>query len=130
MGLIGDGVELMKLVNVGVNADLYEKLAKYVERSQELQAKLEDLESEVATLKEKLKFKGTVIRRGGVTYVEGDDDPVCSHCAEVDNLPVHVTQQHTKDFGVKAICPRCKNQGRNISRFRMEQMLAEKAGQF
>ena len=44
MGMIGDGLELMKLANMGANADVHEKLGKFVEKAQELQTKVEALE--------------------------------------------------------------------------------------
>ena len=60
MGMISDGLEVMKLANVA-NADLYEKLAKYVEKAQELQAKVESLEAANKDLQERLRFKGRIV---------------------------------------------------------------------
>lgn len=109
MGMIGDGVEIMKLVNIGANADLYGKLAKYVDEAQELKAKVEKLEEANKQLREQLRFKGTVVRVGGCVYVEGDDEPICSRCADVDNRPVHIAVQRHEKFRFLAMCPQCKN---------------------
>lgn len=112
MGMIGDGVEIMKLVNIGANADLYGKLAKYVDEAQELKSKVEKLEEANKELREQLRFKGTVVRVAGFAYVDGDDEPICSRCADVDNRPVHVTIQRHEKMGFLAMCPQCKAQSR------------------
>jgi len=112
MGIIGEGVEIMKLVNIGANADLYGKLAKFIEEAQELNAKVEKLEEANRELREQLRFKGTIVRIAGYAYVEGDDEPICSRCADVDNRPVHVTIQRHEKMGLLAMCPQCKSQSR------------------
>jgi FtsZ-binding cell division protein ZapB len=85
MGVIGDGIEIMKLVNMGANAELYSKMAKFVEEAQELKAKVEALEEANKSLTEQLRFKGTLSRVEGFVYADGDDEPLCARCAEVDN---------------------------------------------
>ena len=109
MGIISDGLEIMKLVNMGANAELFGKLAKFVEEAQELKAKVEKLDEANRSLREQLRFKGTVVRVAGCMYIEGDEEQICSHCAEVDNIPVHVSYQVLEKLGRTAMCPRCKN---------------------
>ena len=112
MGIIGDGIEIMKLANMGANADVHEKLGKFVEKAQELQAKIETLEEANKQLNERLRFNGTVVRVGGHVYVDGDDEPICSRCADVDNRPVHLTSHRDSKMGQIVMCPQCKSQGR------------------
>src|ERR1700758_495225 len=93
MGFVGDGLEVLKLANVAANAELYEKLAKYVDEAQQLKAKLEELEGSNKALQEQLRYKGAFVRRAGWVYIEGDEEPLCSRCADVDRQPVHLLHQ-------------------------------------
>lgn len=99
MGMISDGFELLKLANIGANADLHGKLGKFVEKAQELQARVEALEELNKDLKDQLRFKGTFVRLAGQVYVDGDDEPLCSRCADVDNRPVHLREHHDPKNG-------------------------------
>jgi len=65
-------------------------MAKFVEETEELKAKVEKLEDENKALRELLRFKGNLVRVSGSTFLEGDDDPICGRCAEVDNQAVHI----------------------------------------
>jgi hypothetical protein len=82
MGIIGDGLEILKLVNIGANAELYGKLAKFVEETQELKAKVEALEETNRDLIEQLRFKGNIVRVQGNVYVDGDDERI-AHVAQM-----------------------------------------------
>jgi FtsZ-binding cell division protein ZapB len=112
MGIIGDGIEVMKLVSMGANAELYGKLAKFVEEAQELNAKVEQLEESNKHLREQLKFKGTIVRISGNVYIDGDDEPIWSRCADVDHRPVHIAYHRDAKMGLMAMCPQCKSQSR------------------
>jgi hypothetical protein len=112
MGIIGDGLEILKLVNMGANAELYGKMAKFVEETQELKAKVEALEEANRDLNEQLRFKGSIVRVQGNVYVDGDDEPICSRCADVDHRPVHITHHRDMKMGTLAMCPQCKVQSR------------------
>jgi hypothetical protein len=103
MGVIGDGLELMKLANVATNADLYEKLGKYVEKAQILQAQVELLQEENKALQEQIRIRGSLVRLRGLTYLDGDDDPICGRCAEVRSLIVHLHKPPLKSV----CCPEC-----------------------
>ncbi len=108
--MIGEGLELMKLANIGANADIHEKLGKFVEKAQDLQAKVEALEEQNKELREQLRFRGIVERINGCSYVVGEQEPICPRCAEVDRRPVHfVTTRHEK-MGHLVVCPQCKTQ--------------------
>ena len=112
MGILGDGIEVMKLANIAANAELYGKLATFVEKAQELQAKVETLEEANKELRQQLHFKGQFVRVAGWVYVDGDDEPMCSRCADVDNRPVHLTIHRDVKMGQIVICPQCKSQSR------------------
>jgi hypothetical protein len=125
MGMISDGLEVMKLANVA-NADLYEKLAKYVEKAQELQAKVESLEAANKDLQERLRFKGRIVRVWKCTYVDGEEEPICQRCAEVDGIPVHFIESKVGSLGERFFCPQCKTKsGHQTSRSKAEQRALE-----
>jgi hypothetical protein len=106
---IGDGVELLKLANKAANADLYIKLAKWVDEVQELKAKVEKLEETNKDLREQLRFKGEFLRISGWVFIDGDDEPLCSRCSGIDHKPVHLLRQRKPETGDIAFCPQCKN---------------------
>jgi hypothetical protein len=126
MGMISDGLEVMKLANVAANADLYEKLAKFVEKAQELQAKVESLEASNKELQEQLRFKGRIIRIWKCTYVDGDEEPICQRCAEVDGIPVHFIESRVGSLGDRFFCPQCKTRsGNQFPRSQAERLALE-----
>jgi hypothetical protein len=62
-------------------------------------------------LKEQLKFKGTLERINGHVFVQGDDDEICSGCAESDLKPIHLIPHHSTHAPYqKAWCPKCKTE--------------------
>lgn len=108
MSLFGDGLELLKLVDKGVNTELYRQLGEWIDKVAELQKQNEALAQENSSLRERLKFKGTVVRVQGHSFVEGDDEEICSRCAEVANRPVHLVMVRHEKIGIRAACPECK----------------------
>ncbi len=108
MGIIGEGIDLLKLVDKGRNADLYKQLGEWIDKVTELQKANELLSGENVKLREQLRFKGAVTRIAGRSYVDGDDEEICSRCAEVDHVPVHLLDMVIDDRGRRATCPHCK----------------------
>ena len=108
MTVFGDGVQLLKLADMGVNTELYRKLGEWIEKVGELQGENDALHEEVKELRRQLAFKGTVVRVHGHSFVDGDDDQICSHCAEVENKAVHLIAAHLDKIGTRAMCPHCK----------------------
>jgi hypothetical protein len=47
-------------------------------------------------------------RIAGHSYVDGDDEEICSRCAEVDARVVHLLDMNIDGRGMKATCPQCK----------------------
>jgi hypothetical protein len=43
VGVIGEGVDLLKLVDKGVNADLYKQLGEWIDKVGNLQREVEEL---------------------------------------------------------------------------------------
>jgi hypothetical protein len=107
MSLIGDGIDLLKLVDKGRNADLYKQLGEWIDKVGQLQKTNEELGRKVADLEEQLRFKGKVYRFAGHTFVEGDDDEICPRCTEVDCRAVHLLDMNL-GRGKQAACPECK----------------------
>ena len=107
MSVIGDGVEILKLVNKGANADLYEKLGKFIDRANDLQARVDQLNDTNKELTERLRIKSSLYQISGVLFIQDDPYPLCSKCYEVTKLLVHVTLPANRDFGI----PRCPNCG-------------------
>jgi hypothetical protein len=83
MSLLSEGIELLGAVNKAANADLYAKLGKYIDEVHELYSERDKLQAENRELRDKLRFKGSMIRLGRMVYVDGDDEPLCSRCADV-----------------------------------------------
>jgi hypothetical protein len=104
MGIISDGLEIMKLVNMGASADVHERLGKFVDKAQELQAKVEALEETNKQLRDQLRFRGSLVRVNSTLFAEGDDEPLCSRCAEVDKKLVHIQIVGR----MCACCPECE----------------------
>lgn len=108
MSLIGDGLELLGLLDKARNADLYKQLGDYIDKVREQQIENEKLHTEVRELKEQLRFKGTIERINGHVFVQGDDEEICPRCAESDNKPVHLMRlMNTKSGAVRTRCPQC-----------------------
>lgn len=109
MGLIGDGMEILKLVNKAQNAELYKQIGEWIDKVAELQRENEKLTTERNELREKLRFKGVLQRINGHTFLEGDDEEICPRCAEVDSRPVHLIPRVPQESGWPcAACPQCK----------------------
>ena len=74
----------------------------------DLQKENDKYERQIAELQEQLRFKGTVYRHAGHTFVEGDDEEICSRCAEVDRRSVHLMTMNLNGKGLRPTCPECK----------------------
>lgn len=109
MTLIGEGVEIMKLVDKARNVELYKELGVWIDKVLELQKSNDELTAERNRMRDQLEFKGRIERLSGHSFVEGDDEEICSRCAEVKSVPVHLIPQHSKHAPFqKAACPECK----------------------
>ena len=109
MSIIGEGLEILGLIDKAKNADVYRQLGDYIDKVREQQIENDRLQAEVRDLKEKLRFKGTLERLKGHTFAQGDDEELCPRCAEADFTPIHLIPQHSKlpPFQ-KAYCPKCR----------------------
>ena len=74
MSIIGEGLEILGLIDRAKNADVYRQLGDYIDKVRTQQIENDKLHEEVRNLKEQLRFKGTVERISGHTFVEGDDE--------------------------------------------------------
>jgi hypothetical protein len=109
MSLIGEGMEIMGLINKAQNVEVYKQLGDWIEKVLALQRQVDELSRERNDLKEQVRFKGVLERVNGHTFVQGDDEEICPRCAEVDSKAVHLVSVHSKIMpGQKAGCPNCK----------------------
>jgi hypothetical protein len=109
MSLIGEGIEIMKLVDKARNVDLYKQLGEWIDKVVDLQKANDDITTERNQLREQIRFKAVLQRIKGHTFVEGDDEEICSRCAEVDSRPVHLMPRVKQKAGwPMAACPQCK----------------------
>ncbi len=108
MGLIGEGMDLLKLANKAQNADLYRELVGWVDKVGELQKQNEELTTERNQLRDQVRFKGVMERINGHVFVQGDDEEICPRCAEVERLPVHLVSLLTERRGMRTSCPSCR----------------------
>ena len=126
MGIVSEGVDLLKLANKVQNADLYKELGSWIDKVTDLQKENEELKAERNQLREQVRFKGILERIKGHTFVQGDDEEVCPRCAEVEYVSVHLIPQHSKlpPFQ-KASCPKCRIEFNHNMPY-TRQMLAQK----
>jgi hypothetical protein len=111
MGIIGDGMEILGLINKAQNADLYRQVGEWIDKVAELQKQNDELRTEVKDLRDKLRFKGVIERINGHVFIQGDDEEVCPRCAEVDLRPVHLIPHRSKFPPYqKAFCPSCERE--------------------
>jgi hypothetical protein len=109
MGLISEGVDLLKLANKVQNADLYKQLGEWIDKVTELQKQNDELKTECNQLREQIRFKSILERNDGHTFIQGDDEEICPSCAAVSMRAVHLEPMHNpKPPYQKATCPACK----------------------
>lgn len=115
MGIVSEGVDLLRLVDKGANADLYKQLGEWIEKVTALQTAVDELTSTNRQLEEKLRFKGKFQRFAGRTYLDDDEEEVCSRCAEIDLRPVRLMDMNIDGMGRRATCPHCKTSRGDMS---------------
>ena len=130
MSVIGDGINLLKLVDKGRNAPLYKELGEYIDKVAELKKSNDSLSDENAKLREQMRFKALIKRFNGHTFADGDDEEICSRCAEVDLRLVHLQDMNVDGHGRRAACPQCKTPGSGMGpplrRDRAEEIVQKK----
>ncbi len=112
MGLLETSLEVVKLAGKLANPELITAATKAnieaLELSNsnlELQKKVTDLGDLVRELEAKLKLTGEVFYHEGLVFREGDSDPYCSRCWDVNRNLVHV---HRFGGDKGRGCPECK----------------------
>jgi hypothetical protein len=109
MSIIGEGLEILGLIDKAKNADVYRQLGDYIDKVREQQVENDKLHTEIRQLKEELRFKASIERIDGHTFVQGDDEEICPSCAAVNNRPVHLEPMRSdRPPYQKATCPACK----------------------
>ncbi|MFZ0661387.1 MAG: hypothetical protein WAM66_01735 [Acidobacteriaceae bacterium] len=109
MGIVSEGVDVLKLVNKVQNADLYRELDGWIDKVRDLQKENEIFREERDSLREQVRFKGVIERVNGHVFIQGEDEEVCPKCAEVDLKPIHLIPHHSKHAPFqKAWCPKCE----------------------
>ena len=125
MGVVTEGVDLLKLVNKAQNADLYRELTGWIDKVRDLQRENDQLSSERKGLQEKLRVKEAIERINGHVFIQGDDEEVCPRCAEVDRRIVHLLPRVPQKSGwPMATCPECKTASNSAEPLRRESAFA------
>ena len=119
MSIIDNIKDIVGLVQKIDDLELYRRILDLQAEVQQLAGELskkEDIirqkEDRIRELEENLEFKKRLMWDNG-DYFEMDDNgaatgrPYCSHCWEVDHVPVHVHQNPIQRQ--MSACPRCKN---------------------
>lgn len=108
MSVIGEGIELLNLVDKAKNADLYKQLGEYITKTEQLQKDKDGLALKVLELSDQLRFKGKVEYIAECAFVEGVDQEICPTCADTEHKPVRLQDMNIDGKGMKATCPKCK----------------------
>ena len=109
MGIVSEGVDLLRLANKVQNADLYKQLAEWIDKVTELQRENDGLREERNELSEQLRLKGTLQRINGHVFVEGDDEEICPRCAESELKLIHlIPHRSSRPPYQRAWCPKCE----------------------
>jgi len=113
MGLLESSLEVVKLAGKLANPELIQAATKAnVEalelstKNLELQKAISQLDRKVADLEAKLVLQGEVFTHRDMVFREGDADPYCSRCWDVDRRLIHITGG---GLGTLPKCPECKN---------------------
>lgn len=114
MGLLETSLEVVKLAGKVANPELVQAATRaniealeLSTRSYELQKAVTQLEGRIAELEAKLVLQGEVFRHRDLVFREGDRDPYCSRCWDVDRNLIHVMRGA---MGVTPKCPECRTQ--------------------
>ena len=96
MSLIGEGMEILSLINKAQNAELYKQIGEWIDKVEKLQLRVDQLSDENKVLKEEVRFKGILERINGHTFLQGDYDEICPGCAEANLKKIHLIPHHSK----------------------------------
>ena len=111
MGVIGEGVDLLKLVDKGAHADLYKQLGEWIDKVGDLQKEDDGLHAKERATGEQIvsSFKGSFQRIGSHTYVEGDEEEKFVLDARKLIFDQFISSSMNIDRqGRRATCPQCK----------------------
>ncbi len=107
MSILGEGLEILGLIDKAKNADVYRQLGDYIDKVRALQLENEHLGERLREAERRLEFTGKIERIKGHVFVEGDDEELCPRCAEVDRRPVHLMVLRVPQVGSRLACPEC-----------------------
>ena len=88
MSIIGDGLEILGLIDKAKNADVFRQLGDYIDKIRALHLENDCLADRLKEVERQLVFNGKIERIKGHVFVEGDDEEICPRCAEVDRQAV------------------------------------------
>ena len=108
MSVIGEGIELLNLVDKAENVELYTRLGEYVKKVEDLQKDKDAYAAKILDLADQLRFKGKVQYIAEATFVEGSDQEICPACADIEHKPIRLQDMNLDGRGMKATCPKCK----------------------
>lgn len=102
------GKALRMLKDAAVAAATVPEKAKLLEaynRALESNARVRELETENAELRQRLAFKETLRFERNVLWSEGDPNPYCNACWEGSQKPIHLSRSYSDSTFFR--CPQC-----------------------
>ena len=101
-------INLREIANIFQEAgkiEQYKQILEAQKEMSEMQKKISDLEKDNANLKDKLETKKNLTFRNSAYWAEGDSEPFCSRCLEVDGKAIHL---HPNGNPAYYFCSNCK----------------------
>lgn len=110
MSILSNAKEIADLVQDVGNMELYRKMVNLEREIVELQGENIELIKKVRGLEERLRSGAELEFRKPLYYAEGDDQPFCPRCWEVDEVRVHLDGPVKKANGTVYNCLECKKE--------------------
>ncbi len=101
--------DIVELLKKGSTLEAQEKIMELREAVMESQEENHALKERVKELEAELAFKNSVTFKHPFYYEEGDNNPLCAKCWEVDHVAVHYPYPFNSAAGPKYTCPNCKH---------------------
>ena len=106
MGILADVKEVADLIKKVGDMELYRKMIELQAEVIQLADRNSHLSQEVAELKAKVELRATMKFHDHFYWREGDPDPYCPRCFDVDRKAVHVIGPRAGSL--PWTCPQCK----------------------